>query len=132
MVRRGLLVPSAVATKTAVAPSAGACAPGTNAAQPTAEARAVVDVGDGAWQAAERLRVVGKVVLLTHNLVLVRVDDVVSHQVLLAIVIKVIISYDLSVDVVDVVVAVVDDRLVDSDVSAIINDLLRQSGLLSG
>ena len=63
---------------------------------------------------------------------MVSVDDVVSHQVLLVIVIEVVVPDELRVDVVNVVVAVVDDWLIDCDVCAIVDELLRVSGLLCG
>ena len=55
---------------------------------------------------------------------MVSVDDVVSHQVLLVVVIEVVVSDQLRVDVVDIVVAIVDDWLVDCDVSSVVDELL--------
>lgn len=58
---------------------------------------------------------------------MVVVDHIVSEQVLRVVMIKVIISDELRVHMVDVMVAVVDNRLVDVDIGAIIDQLLRVS-----
>lgn len=54
----------------------------------------------------------------------IAVYEVVSSQVLLIIVVVVVVSYNLRVDVVDEVIAVVNDRLVDEDVIAVLDALL--------
>ena len=55
---------------------------------------------------------------------MITIDDVVSHQVLLMIVIEVVVSDELGVDVVNIVVAVVDDWLIDCDVCSVVDELL--------
>ena len=63
---------------------------------------------------------------------MVSVDDVVSHQVLLVVVIEVVVSDQLRVDVVDEVIAVVDDGLIDKYVISVVDQLLRVSILSVG
>ena len=89
------------------------------------EASAFVDVDDNAWQDAARGRAVNKVVLLSKDLIVESVDAVVPEQVLLMIVIEHVVSNVHGVDVVDVMVAVVDDRLIDNHVGTIVDQLIR-------
>ena len=78
-----------------------------------------------AWNDALRARIVGEASLLTEDLVVVAVDDVVSEQVVLTIVMEVVVADQCSVQVVDMMVAVIDDRLCNEDVIVVIQKLLR-------
>ena len=66
---------------------------------------------------------------MTVDTVVVSVDDVISVQMAILVVVMVVVSDYLRVDIVDVVVTVVNDWLVNVDIVAIVDDVLRVLGL---
>lgn len=71
-----------------------------------------------------RAAVVAEVTLLSEHLIVVVVDDIVAEQVVHSVVVEVVVSDQCALQVVDMVVALVDDRLGDEDVVVVVLQLL--------
>ena len=62
--------------------------------------------------------------MLTEDLIVVSVDDIISEQIVLTIVMEVVITDQCSVQMVDVMVAIIDDWLCNKNVIVVVQKLL--------